>query len=137
MINDNVTSFTGCFWADDAFRRNDLPNEWFLILVDIDWDRGLVPIGRGFQKVLFLGPEYLACRRGTHDTNAHSGQYLFRRTGGIDHLYDFLGRPGGRWRTRRRQGQSPKRTRHFTERLSQYVIYMIGSSKWWSFRSNE
>jgi hypothetical protein len=59
MVNDNVASLTSGLWSDNAFGRNNLPNEWFLILVHIDRDVCLIPVGACLQKVLLLWTERL------------------------------------------------------------------------------
>ena len=55
MVNDNVTSLASGLGSDNALGGNDLTGEGCLVLVDIDGDSGLIPVGIGLEEVLLGG----------------------------------------------------------------------------------
>ena len=52
MIDDNVASLTGSLRANNAFGGDYFSGERSLVLVNINRNSGLIPVGLSFKKVL-------------------------------------------------------------------------------------
>jgi len=94
VVDDDVAGLAGGLGSDDALGRDDLAGEGCLVLVDVDGDGGLVPVGIGLEEVL-LSRSSLEGDGGTSSGNG-GGTGSDKGLGVVSGLNNLLGGHGGR-----------------------------------------
>lgn len=95
MVNDNVTSLASGLGSDNALGRNNLASEGCLVLVNINGDSGLIPVGTGLEEVLLTTVDG---KEGTSSNNGSSASSdnVLGGVGSLDNLSSLLGGKGTR-----------------------------------------